>query len=636
MYGTVFDVEADSLTPTKIYCMAASGGDEPHATTDPDKMRELLLGQDVLVGHNIARWDIPNLERLLEIEIPEETLIVDTLAVSWYLYPDRKPNHKLESFGVDFGIPKPEINDWLELPIEEYIHRCVEDVKINTMLWKQQYETLLSVYGSHSLVVDFLKYLAFKMRCARMQEESRWKLDIDTTQTSLQKLESLKKEKTYELGLVLPKIRNTRLVAYPKRAIKANGKLSVIGERWSKLVAERGLPPDHVDPIEITTGYDDPNPSSPDQVKQWLFSLGWEPDVYKTNDKGKEVPQVNKLKQDGGGLSDSVLRLIPDNPSVELLDSLGILGHRIGILHGFLSTVSSDGFVAARIQGLTNTLRFKHAECVNLPKIDALYGQDVRGALIAPDGHELCGSDMSSLEDRTKQHYMWKYDPDYVRDMMGDDFDPHLDIAVVAGLMTKVDSEFYKKFKSGTASHAEHTRYKILKSIRGIAKNANYACVYGAGAAKISKTAGIPLNRAGELHTAYWKRNWSVKAVGNACKTKQILQRLSPVETKKTSWLYNPVSKFWYSLRNEKDKFSTLNQGTGVFCFDTYVGYILYQRPQITGQFHDEIILTVKQGFRENVVQILRQAIDWTNEKLQLNRTLDVGIDFGSTYAEIH
>lgn len=635
MYGTVFDLEGDSLTPTKLYCLAASTGDKPHATIDYQKMREFFLSQDVLVGHNIARFDIPVLERLLEIEIPDTTLVVDTLAVSWYLYPDR-PRHGLESFGVDFGVPKPNITSWTDLPIEEYIHRCVEDVKINTMLWKQQYETLLSIYGSHSLVVDFLKYLAFKMKCARMQEESRWKLDKRTTEDSLSKLEKIKQEKTYELSLVLPKVRNTRLVAYPKRAFKANGTVSVIGERWNKLLAERGLPSDHVDPIEITTGYDEPNPSSPDQVKQWLFSLGWEPDVFKTNDKGKEVPQVNKLKQDGGGLSDSVLRLVAIDPGVGLLDSLGILGHRIGILNGFLSSVSEDGYVAARIQGLTNTLRFKHAECVNLPKIDALYGQDVRGALIAPEGYELCGSDMSSLEDRTKQHYMWKYDPDYVRDMMGDDFDPHLDIAVVAGLMTKVDSEFYKKFKSGTASHDEHTRYKLIKSIRGIAKNANYACVYGAGAAKIAKTAGITVGKAGELHGAYWKRNWSVKAVGNACKTKQIMQVLSPQEKKKTSWLYNPVSKFWYSLRNEKDKFSTLNQSTGVFCFDTYLGYVLYQRPQLTAQFHDEFVTCNKIGFRPQMVAIIKQAIDWTNEKLQLNRQLDVGTEWGLTYADIH
>jgi hypothetical protein len=40
-------------------------------------------------------------------------------------------------------------------------------------------------------------------------------------------------------------------------------------------------------------------------------------------------------------------------------------------------------------------------------------------------------------------------------------------------------------------------------------------------------------------------------------------------ETIKTMWLYNPVSKFWYSAIY-KDIFSTLNQGTGVYCFDTW------------------------------------------------------------------
>ena len=50
----------------------------------------------------------------------------------------------------------------------------------------------------------------------------------------------------------------------------------------------------------------------------------------------------------------------------------------------------------------------------------------------------------------------------------------------------------------------------------------------------------------------------------------------------------------WYSLRFDKDRFSTLNQGTGAYCFDTWVKYILSKRPQLTGQFHDEVILEIK------------------------------------------
>ncbi len=628
MYGTVFDVEGNGLDPTKLYVVAATDSDdeEPRSTSDYDKMRQFFLNTPILVGHNIARWDAPAVEKVLEIEIPKETLIVDTLALSWYLSPDRD-DHKLATYGEEFGIPKPEIDDWENLSVEEYTHRCVEDVKINRILWDRQYKYLKRLYGSQDDVERFLRYLAFKMDCARAQEESRWRLDRDRAKASFDKLELLRQEKTDELRTIMPKVPVVKLRNPPAKPNKANGELSEAGRKWQQLVVSRGLPEDHNQPVEVITGYDEPNPGSHQQIKDWLYGLGWVPETFKTNKKGKEIPQINKSKQDGGGICESITKLYEIEPRLEVLDRVFVLGHRLGILSGFLRDCSEDGYLVARVAGLTNTLRFKHAEIVNLPKIDTPFGDDIRGCLIAPEGYELCGSDMSSLEDRTKQHYMFKYDPDYVKEMMTPDFDPHLDIAVFGGLMDKVDADWFKKFKPAIASTEEHHRYKLLKTVRGIAKNTNYAGVYGAGAPKIAKTAGITLEKAQELHTAYWKRNWSVKAVAAACKTKKL---------DGVTWLFNPVSRFWYYLRKEKDRFSTLNQSTGVFCFDTWLGYVRAERPQLTGQFHDEIILCVKKGYREEVEAFLKACISKTNALLKLNRELDIGVEFGDNYGAIH
>lgn len=637
MFGSVFDCEADGLKPTKIHVFSATyDGETISSTNDYDKIKTYLMSEPVVVGHNIARWDTVEVSRLVGCEIPKETLIVDTLALSWYLCPERpsekhpdgsKKTYGLASFGIDYGIPKPKVDDWHNLSYEEYRHRCEEDVKINSRLWKDQYSYLLKLYGSHENVVRFLRYLAFKMDCAREQERSRWKLDVEKATLNKQKLEKLFDEKTEILRRCMPAIPITRVVKRPKSLYKRNGELSVSGERWVQLAQQYGFDHSARTEVEIITGYDEPNPGSVPQIKKWLLSLGWVPRTFKTNDKGVEVPQVNKQKQDGGGVCDSVKDLYEKDPNLEHLDGYFVLRHRIGILDGFLDAVSDDGYVVARIQGLTNTLRFKHAECVNLPKVDAPYGEEIRGCLIAPDGYELCGSDMSSLEDRTKQHFMFKYDPEYVREMMTEDFDPHIDIAIVGGLMSKVDGEFYKKFKPAIASKDEHTRYKLLKTIRGIAKNTNYACVYGAGGPKIAKTAGISLEEAISLHSAYWKRNWAVRAVASSLKVKTVLGQ---------KWLFNPVSRFWYSLRNEKDRFSTLNQGTGVFAFDTWVGFVHKDRPQLTGQFHDEIILCVKKGYREEIKSWLKQTIKEVNDILNLDRELDIGVEFGDSYADIH
>ena len=60
----------------------------------------------------------------------------------------------------------------------------------------------------------------------------------------------------------------------------------------------------------------------------------------------------------------------------------------------------------------------------------------------------LLGSDMSSLEDRTKQHYMFKHDPEFVEDMTTEGFDPHLDLAVSANAITITEEEFYKWYQT--------------------------------------------------------------------------------------------------------------------------------------------------------------------------------------------
>ena len=50
---------------------------------------------------------------------------------------------------------------------------------------------------------------------------------------------------------------------------------------------------------------------------------------------------------------------------------------------------------------------------------------------------------MTSLEDTTKRHYMYPYDPDYVAEMSQDGFDPHLDLAKHAGSVTQNQIDRY-------------------------------------------------------------------------------------------------------------------------------------------------------------------------------------------------
>jgi len=103
-------------------------------------------------------------------------------------------------------------------------------------------------------------------------------------------------------------------------------------------------------------------------------------------------------------------------------------------------------------------------------------------------------------------------------------------------------------------------------------------------------------------------------------------------------WLKNPVSGFWYNLRAEKDRFSTLNQGTGVYCFDLWLAHCRALGVKISAQFHDEQLAPVVDviGEEDETEKKLKLAIKRVNDKLNLNVPLDVDLKFGMTYAEVH
>lgn len=611
----VFDAEFNGLNPTKIHCLSNSSGNP--TLSSYNQIKDFLLKQDTLIGHNIIRYDIPHLERILDIKI--KARLIDTLALSWYLDPDRL-KHGLGDWGEEFGVPKPKVDDWDNLTLEEYSYRCEEDVRINTILWDRQYKQLINLYGSEGKANKLIDYLMFKMKCARDQEKYGWKLDVDRCLKGKVELEEEYQNRYELLKGSMPLVPVIGKRKPPKKSYKMNGELSASGIKWMDLLERTGLPKDYEGVVEEVIGYSEPNPNSHKQVKEWLFSLGWSPINFKyvrdnTTGEFKKIPQIKS--DDGDGLCPSVLSL--NNEAIPNLDGMYIISNRISTLKGFLENVDDKGFIQAKIQGFTNTLRFKHKGVVNLPSTERPYGKLIRGCLVCPEGYELAGSDMSSLEDRTKQHYMWDYDPDYVSEMIQPDFDPHLDIGVVSGMISPEDSVRYKQGDQEAKSR--------LNSIRHDAKQVNYSCTYGVTPQGLVRNTGWRLNKAREMHKMYWKRNWAITKIADSCVIKQC---------NNYTWLYNPVSELWYSLRHKKDKFSTLNQGTGTYCFDTWIKYVRKGGPPCIGQFHDEGIWVLRKGNRDRLEKHLRNSINKANGELNLNRGLDISLDFGDSYAEIH
>ena len=610
----VFDIETDGLNPSKIHCLSYTRDGKKHKTlTDYEHMKQLLLNEKGLVGHNIMRYDIPVLERILDIKI--RSRLYDTLPMSWVMNYDRG-KHGLDGFGEDFGIPKPVITDWSEQPVEVYVHRCEEDIRINWKLWQNLLKRFMFVYKDKKNLDKFFGYLSFKMNCAYAAEHVGWKLDVELAESSIDKLKEQQDHKVKELREVMPMRKVMSVKTKPKVCVKKDGSVSAHGQRWYNLLAQHGLPQSYEGDVTIVKGVEDSNPNSPEQVKDWLFGLGWEPCTYKF-DKNKETGEEKKIPQvrKNGELTRSVQILIDDNPAVGVLDGLTVIQHRLGILHGFIQC-QDNGYLKAGVKGLTNTLRFKHVKpLVNLPGVDKPWGKEIRGCLIAPEGYTLCGADMTSLEDTTKRHYMKPYDPDYVEEMSQEGFDPHLDLAKHAGAVTQDQID---KHNSGESS---------LKSLRKNYKVVNYSATYGVGAAKLSRETGMSVSEASALLDAYWERNWAVKQFAED-------QRIRKIDGE--MWVQNPVSKFWHNLRYEKDAFSTINQSTGAYCFDKWVALYRTKRGNIIGQFHDESINLVKKGDESEHTKTLIWAIEKLNEELKLNVDLGIDVQYGQRYSEIH
>ena len=670
MRFTVFDIETNGLRKiaTKIHCLSyqifennkfiAKG-----SITNPEQIKTFLINQENLVGHNIVKYDIPVLQDILGFNIT--TKLIDTLAISYYLYIDRM-KHGLEAWGEELGFPKPKVEDWENLSIEEYIHRCESDVEINSRLFLQMFDYLLGIYGNLQNVINFVSYLSFKMDCLREQEEEGITTNQELILSHLTNLEVEFNNKTQLLRSVMPTDLGRVIKTRPKNMFKQNGDLSAHGVKWLQYLRDNNLDE------TILEVREEANPGSDTQLKTWLYRLGWKPITFKVSkskgNKGEKIPQVSLPF--GQGICSSVKELYEVEPNLEALEGYFKTKHRIGVFQSYLDG-TSDGKVYATAHGFTNTLRLTHSKpVVNLPKPGVYYGKEVREVLTIPDdSYIMVGSDVSGLEDNTKQHYIYFYDPDYVTQMRVPGFDPHIDIGVLAGLITLEEEALFKKVEAmsddekETLTEEEKIKYKKIKKVRGTAKSANFAATYGAGGPKIAETAKIPLEEGQKLHKIYWKRNWAVKKIADTCTVKEVAynkhykepiygedvdaegNRIVTGYEWKTKvahqkWLYNSLSGYWLFLKAEKDRFSTLNQSTGVFVFDSWVFQVRKRLKSLKIglclQYHDEILLYFKKEHKEEVAEILRESMKIVNEKLKLNVEIKISIDYGTNYAECH
>lgn len=622
-----------------------------------DTIEKFLDREIIMIMHNGICYD-KNALKILGYNV-DKVHFVDTLALSWYL-DLKRDKHGLESYGDEFGVPKPEIKDWKDLTQEDYNHRVREDVKIQYRTYKKLKGMFEELYGEMSdyefCTHRVVKYLNFKMEQLSEQQETRIRVDVPKAKDLVIMFEGLLDEKITQLAKVMPKVPVYTKHTKPAKPFKKDGSMSATGEKWKALTEKAGVEFDYEGEIKTIKEYNDPNPSSSAQVKAWLDTMGWIPETFKhlkdADGNERRIPQIY-VQGTGGQICPSIERLSEENPDVEALVGLGVIKHRKGVVQGFLDSLIFGEYIESGANGFTNTLRLKHRKpCVNLPSSRVAYGEDVRGCLIAREGAKFVCSDLSSMENIWKFNYQLPYDREYVMSQQSDDYDPHLDIAVEGGLLTQAEVNLYKIVKGGfppekykqtddlktllviDGEHKESV-IKIISKARGKGKNTNYGCQYGAGYAAIARTAGVDDKTAKSLVKAYKKLNWSINAIAKDQVRKSVSHGM---------YQWNPYSKMWYHLKSEKDSFSTLVQGSGSFLLDLWIKQIdnikrergLKDDIKLCMSQHDENLQEFQDVTEKEVIEIFQEALDKVNKSLKVEIPFGCDTQIGMKYSEIH
>ena len=438
----VFDIEADGLDPTQIWCVCAKyvGTPEVHTFTDVATFKAFIKDVDEVIGHNVIGYDVPVLERLWDIDF-SNVKITDTLVLSRLSEPSKLGGHSLKKWDEYLHFPKDEYSDWSRLT-PEMIEYCKQDVKVTEAVYK----TVLKDLEGFSDVCVELEHKVTTI--INQQQINGWLIDEREANVLHAELCERKQglvDKVLETFKPLPTFIKLNVLKHP---MKANGQPSMA---YAKQMARGAHFNDKREWGCIE--YPEFNLASRQQIVRYLEHFGWTPTKF--TDKGNAM------------VDESVLKGITNIPECVMIAEYFLISKREAMLRNILGKVGDD----TRIHGYVNTNgavtgRMTHSD-PNMAQIPASkhddkgeliwgieggYGADFRNIFKAEEGYVIVGCDASGLELRMLAHYM--NDEGYTNEILHGDI--HTANQVAAGLQS-----------------------------RNQAKTFIYAFLYGAGDAKV-------------------------------------------------------------------------------------------------------------------------------------------------------
>ena len=373
----VFDIETNGFLHScdKVHCIVLKNIDTGEILTpDNETAIKKLEDAELIVGHNIIKFDIPVLEKLYSAVFKGK--IFDTLVGTRLIFSDIKDKdfsikdfpkdcigkHSLKAWGNRIGEYKEQIEtDWQTFT-PEMLEYCKQDTEVTYKLYKVIEE---KGYSPEAMDLEHeVASLIFK------QEEHGFTFDTEKAQALSVKLKARLAELSEELqGVFKP----------------------IVTERWSTKTGKKLK-----DSVTIF------NPSSRHHVAQRLKEkYGWDAQEFTADGKAK--------------LDDSILSKLP-YPEAKILCEHFLLNKRIAqIANGSQAWLKHER--NGKIHGTCNTnscvtSRASHSypNLGQVPSTSAPFGKECRELFTVPEGKRLVGVDVSSLEVMMLCHYMSKFD----------------------------------------------------------------------------------------------------------------------------------------------------------------------------------------------------------------------------------
>ena len=267
--------------------------------------------------------------------------------------------------------------------------------------------------------------------------------------------------------------------------------------------------------------------SQHERVKLYLLGLGWQTDewTFKTDADGAPeraehggvakwptVPLRGKqltMKYKAGDKI-HVTPKVTEDSYMTLPDGLGdnikhfnAYSHRRNFIQnkkdhekGLLNNIREDGRITCGLMTFGTTAgRASHSGWVNAPGLKAIYGEQIRKIIIAPEGSTLIGIDMPSAHPRLLADFT--QNATFIAAVDGHEVDPVTgkylgeDFHTVNSVLFKLNSQ---EDVDEAIYSQDHDLILVLGKKRGKGKGGSYATLYGGSGMKIAMTLGLPLS----------------------------------------------------------------------------------------------------------------------------------------------